>query len=128
MKKNIVLSVVIVVCGLGGKNIIGSQVPQEHVCSAPVMQEASLDEFDQLVDEAATNNVFRGVPAIAAEPHGVKLFFMKCGVSLLTLYTSMVVKYRMCKAWFKAHCVDPITHRISITSENGHASEQTKKQ
>jgi hypothetical protein len=129
MKKNMAFIFIGVVCGVKGNALFASQSPENNaiVSAVSVPREASLDEFDQLVDEATANKVFRGIPAAAAEPHGLKLFFMKCGVSLLTFYTSMIVKYRVCKTWFKAHCVDPIAHKIGVTCGCCYAAKQTDK-
>ncbi len=126
MKHNVVMLICMVILGLSYSGIHCSQEPSDAGLSivADVKQD-SLDEFDQLVDDAMHDDVFKNRAPIQ-EPTGMRLFFMRLGVPLVCLYTSAVVKYRVFKAWFKQHCVDPVVqtvgshvhfHRYSDASE-----------
>lgn len=121
MKRKLLCAVCVVTLGLSGVSCLGLQedgsIEKNPAAQASVRQE-SFDEFDQLVDDAGATDAFKGLPAAAAEPKGIRLWIMRCGVPLIGLYTSAVLKYRACKSWVKVHCVQPVLQKIGSRTQS----------
>lgn len=129
MKQKIFISLCVVTLGLSSLQVHCLQDPEiiEHKAVVIPHQE-SFDEFDVLVDEAMADETFKDRPQIQ-EPSGARLFLMQCGVPLVSLYSSAVLKYRAIKALLKKYCIDPVVHTVGSYIHRGQdASQATSKE